>query len=250
MLTFTKRVVRNLLEAHGYYLRHRGSMPYGIDYMWDIERLAASRNLEIKTFFDVGANTGQTSERVLLEFPAARVIAFEPHPKAFAELQRLSKHRRFAAHNVALSDKNGTGSLFCNSNTRHSLVIAEAAAQCIEVSCLTLDSFCSREAIRSIDVLKTDTEGADLAVLRGAKGMLATGSISFVYTEFFHFYSGKHGTSLQQVAEFLRPFGFHFIATYTDFVWVKGDDFLAEGDDFFTCSNALFAARFSANRLG
>jgi hypothetical protein len=33
-----------------------------------------------------------------------------------------------------------------------------------------------------------------------------------------------------------RPFGFHFIATYTDFVWVKGDDFLAEGDDFFTCS--------------
>jgi precorrin-6B methylase 2 len=57
-------------------------MPYGIDYMWDIERLAASRNLEIKTFFDVGANTGQTSERGLLEFPAARVIAFEPRPRA------------------------------------------------------------------------------------------------------------------------------------------------------------------------
>jgi hypothetical protein len=26
-------------------------MPYGIDYMWDIERLAASRDLEIKSFF-------------------------------------------------------------------------------------------------------------------------------------------------------------------------------------------------------
>jgi FkbM family methyltransferase len=250
MLTFTKRAVRGILEANGYYLRHREAMPYGIDYMWDIKRLAASRNLEIKTFFDVGANIGQTSERALSEFPSAKVVAFEPDPKAFAELQRLSKRRRFAAHNIALSDSNGTGTLFCNANTRHSLVIAEAAAQSIEVSCLTLDSFCRREAIRGIDVLKTDTEGADLAVLRGAEGMLAGGSISFVYTEFFHFYGGKHGTSLQQVAEFLRPFGFHFIATYTDFVWVKGDDFLAGGDDFFTCSNALFAARFSANRSG
>jgi len=250
MLTFTKRVVRNLLEAHGYYLRHRGAMPYGIDYMWDIERLAASRNLEIKTFFDVGANTGQTSERALSEFPSAKVIAFEPHPNSFAKLQRLSKRQRFAAHNVALSDSNRTSNLFCNRNTRHSLVIAEAAAQSIEVSCLTLDSFCRREAIGSIDVLKTDTEGADLAVLRGAEGMLAKGLISFVYTEFFHFYNGKYGTSLQEVATFLRPFGFQFIATYTEFVWVKGDDFLAEGADFFTCSNALFAARFSTNRCG
>jgi FkbM family methyltransferase len=248
MFTFTKRVVRSLLEAHGYYLHHRGVMPYGIDYMWDIERLAASRDLEIKTFFDVGANTGQTSERALSEFPSAKVIAFEPHPKTFAELQRLSKHRRFAAYNIALSDSNGVGTLFCNGNTRDSLVIAEAAAESIDVSCLTLDSFCRREAICSIDVLKTDTEGADLAVLRGAEGLLAKGSISFVYTEFFHFCGGQQGTSLQQVAEFLRPFGFHFIATYTEFVWVKRDNFVAEGDDFFTCSNALFAARFSANR--
>jgi FkbM family methyltransferase len=234
MLTSTKRAVRGLLEANGYYLRHRGAMPYGIDYMWDIERLATSRNLAIETFFDIGANTGQTSKRALSEFPAAKVIAFEPHPNAFAELSRLSTCRRFSAHNIALSDRNGTASLFCNDNTRDSLVIAEPAVQSIEVNCLTLDSFCRREAIRRIDVLKTDTEGADLAVLRGAENMLASGSVRFVYTEFFHFYGGKPGTSLQQVADFLRPFGFHFIATYTEFV-------LVEVDGFFTCSNALFA---------
>src|SRR5262245_46635884 len=139
MLTIAKRAVRGLLEAKGYYLRHRGAMPYGIDYMWDIERLAASRNLAIRTFFDVGANTGQTSERALSEFPSAKVIAFEPNPNTFAELQRLAKHGRFAAHNIAVSDSNGTATLFCNGNTRDSLVIAEAAAQRIEVSCLTLD---------------------------------------------------------------------------------------------------------------
>jgi FkbM family methyltransferase len=185
-------------------------MPYGIDYMWDIERLAASRDLEIKTFFDVGANTGQTSERALSEFPSAKVIAFEPHPKTFAELKRLSKHRRFAAYNVALSDSNGAGTLFCNGNTRDSLVIAEAAAKSIEVSCLTLDSFCRREAIRSIDVLKTDTEGADLAVLRGAEDMLAKGSISFVYTEFFTFVVANRGLLFNKSRNFATPrFSFH-----------------------------------------
>jgi hypothetical protein len=123
------------------------------------------------------------------------------------------------------------------------LVIAEPAAQSIEVNCLALDSFCRRESIRRIDVLKTDTEGADLAVLRGAQGLLASGSISFVYTEFFHFYGGKYGTSLQQVADFLRRLGFHFIATYTEFV-------LIEVDGFFTCSNALFAAHILPNGSG
>jgi FkbM family methyltransferase len=241
MLRVTKRTVRSLLEANGYYLRHRGAMPYGIDYMWDIKRLAELEGLSIRTFFDVGANTGQTSECALSEFPAAEVIAFEPHPGTFAELQRLSKCRRFASHNLALSDSNGMANLFCNGNTRDSLVIAEPDAQSIEVDSLTIDSFCYRKAVRHIDVLKIDTEGADLAVLRGAKGMLSDGSVSFVYTEFAHFYDGKQGTSLQQIADFLRPFGFQFIATYTEFVSVQVDDFCL-------WSNALFAARIRAHR--
>jgi FkbM family methyltransferase len=242
MLTLAKRAVRGLVEASGYYLRHRGVMPYGIDYMWDIKRLAGAREVTIKTFFDVGANTGQTSERALSEFPSAEIVAFEPNPQTFAELQRLSKRRRFVAHNVALTDSEGIRTLFCNGNTRDSLVIAEDGAQNIEVICLTLDSFCKRKGIQSVDVLKIDTEGAESAVLRGAEAMLAGGSISFVYTEFFHFNGGKHGTSLQQVAEFLRPFGFQFIATYTEFVLAGRDNCLAEGEEFFTCSNALFAA--------
>ena len=81
MLSFTKRAIRGLLEANGYYLRHRGAMPYGIDYMWDIKRLSAAKDLAIRTFFDVGANIGQTSELALTEFPTAKVTAFEPHPK-------------------------------------------------------------------------------------------------------------------------------------------------------------------------
>ena len=243
MLTFTKRAFRDLFEANGYYLRHRGVMPYGIDYMWDIKRLAEFEGLSVRTFFDVGANTGQTSERALSEFPAAEVIAFEPHPGTFAELQRLSKCQHFASHNIALSDSNGIANLFCNGNTRDSLVIAEPGAQGIKVNCVTIDLFCNQKAIRHIDVLKIDTEGADLAVLRGAKGMLGDGSISFVYAEFAHFYGGKQGTSLQQIADFLRPFGFHFIATYTEFVWVQVDDFCL-------WSNALFATRIPAHRSG
>jgi len=43
-------------------------LPYGIDYQHDIKRLSEIFGLTVKTFFDVGANTGQTSSAALVNF--------------------------------------------------------------------------------------------------------------------------------------------------------------------------------------
>ena len=48
----------------------------------------------------------------------------------------------------------------------------------------TIDDFCSANRIPKIDILKIDTEGFDLNVLKGAKQMLSRGQIAFIYTEF------------------------------------------------------------------
>ena len=113
MIGALKRGMRHRLEAKGYYLRHRQVLPYGFDYMLDIERLCRAWDLSVRTFFDVGAHWGETSALALARFPDARLFAFEPSASAFAQLcSRLGTESRFSAHNIALSDACGAVPFF------------------------------------------------------------------------------------------------------------------------------------------
>ena len=46
-----------------------------------------------------------------------------------------------------------------------------------------MDSFCLDKKIENIDVLKIDTEGNELNVLKGAKRLLSENKINLIYTE-------------------------------------------------------------------
>ena len=131
-----KRAGRNALEARGFYLRQRNLLPFGIDFISDIKRLMP----DVRCFFDVGAWHGDVSRKALTEFPDANVVAFDPVPEHFELLTRLSSER-FRVYNLALGDRIGTQSLFCNEASRQSLVFRDAAAQTIQVSCTTVDAF-------------------------------------------------------------------------------------------------------------
>src|SRR6266849_3760996 len=90
-----RRAILGVLEAAGYRVYYRSVLPYGIDFMLDIERLSRAWGVPIRTFFDVGANVGQTSASALASFADARVFAFEPHPATFSKLlQGLAKDAR------------------------------------------------------------------------------------------------------------------------------------------------------------
>jgi len=201
-----------MLESRGYYLRHKAVLPYGLDYLRDISDLSKA---PIKTVFDVGAHFGETSQRMLSAFADCRVVAFEPAPDSFKRLTINVSSSRFAAHPIALSDADGSRLLHLNGNDlRHSLLPLDSHAPTIEVNCRTIDSFCEEHHITSIDVLKIDTEGHDIAVLRGASRMMA--STKFVYSEFFDLTDESRGTSLIGLHNLLDLYGFRFVTAYTD----------------------------------
>jgi len=50
----------------------------------------------------------------------------------------------------------------------------------MEVSLETIDEFCAENNVRQVDIIKTDTEGHDLSVLRGASKMLTQGNVSAI----------------------------------------------------------------------
>jgi FkbM family methyltransferase len=238
------RSVRHVLARHNLVLlnpRHR----FGIDYLTDIERLANVWSYSVDTFFDVGANVGDTALSAFKKFPEVRVYSFEPHPSTFSILQqRIESRSKFFGENVALGVANGSIDMFeydactLNSlvpNAQYAVRFGQAGRR-IQVRCTTLSSYCQDRGIDRIDVLKIDTEGYDLTVLQGAEQMLAKGAIRFVYVEFndLHLQEGATGGALLPIGEFLRDYGLRFIASYNDYIVTEGE--------LFSVSNALFAA--------
>lgn len=242
MKSFRHRA-RAFLEARGYWLRHQSVLPTGIDYQHDIHRLGNLLGVSIRVFFDVGANTGQTSLAALENFPEAMIYAFEPAKSTFAALTTRIHDCRFRPYNVALSDTVGQARFFDYGPLATSNSLVERAQYAVRaghaatidtVDCETLDEFCLRERVDCIDVLKVDTEGHDLAVLSGATRMLDENRIRFVYVEFNTLLPkpGTTGGALLPISECLEPRGFRFVASYPDYL-------ISTGELFVTC-NALF----------
>jgi FkbM family methyltransferase len=220
------------------------SMPFGQNVWLDIARLSERRGFPINCAFDVGANAGQTSLTMLGNFPNAEVYSFEPHPDTFKRLAVSLKGRRAQAFNIALSDKSGKAELFTydsdliNSLTptaTHAIRFGQTAKS-ISIQVSTVDEFCSSHSIDTIDVLKIDTEGCDLDVLKGAVEKFRSRKIKIVYTEFNDIVErvGRTGGALAPISAFLDPFGIRFVTSYTDYV-------VAEGE-LFGVHNALFVA--------
>lgn len=212
--------------------------------MRDIEWLAQSWGHAVETFFDVGANVGDTALAAFERFSGVHVHSFEPHPATFAKLrQRIGNARRFSGENVALGLAVGNVDMFEYDMSVLNSLVPNAPfsvrfgleGRRMQVRCTTLSTYCRENGIDRIDVLKIDTEGHDLVVLQGAEEMLAKGAIRFVYVEFNDLQPkmGATGGALCPMDEFLRRFGFQFIATYNDLA-------VAE-DELFGVSNALFA---------
>jgi FkbM family methyltransferase len=237
------------LDRFGYVLWKREFLRYGISPFLDIARLNRAAGHSVRVFFDVGANVGQTSMEALREFPEARIIAFEPHPDIFAQLRQSVSNSRFSPHQLALADRTGDVTLYEYGNVgdgslmnslvpdaRFSVQFAHSASRRI-VECSTIDEFCALNGIDRIDVLKIDAEGCDFLVLKGAARMLRERRIEFVYTEFNDLQpkQGTTGGSLLQISDYLAPFDFRYVATYTDFI--------LPNDDMFVCANALFVHR-------
>ena len=60
------------------------------------------------------------------------------------------------------------------------------ALSIVDVDAVTLDEFCALNEVPHINLIKTDTEGHDICVLRGASEMLQAGRIDVYQFEYNH----------------------------------------------------------------
>lgn len=174
-----------------------------------------------KVILDVGANVGFLSWQYQKLFKEATVYALEPDPVAFQALQAThGGNPRIRSFPLAAADKDGEldfvqRPISCNSSLLGVAVGAGVTTETIiKIRARTIDGFAADQSILHIDLLKVDTEGADLLVLRGAKGMLERGFVDVIMTEilFVPTYAGQ--ASLDEIAGFLKGYGFRVFNLY------------------------------------
>lgn len=160
--------------------------------LWILRHLA--RRGGPTMIFDVGANEGDFLRCARSSSSDAVIHAFEPHPQTFARLARSTEGLdRIHLNASALSDGEGRAELFdvegedgtaLASLHRGAVAVAGRRVRPVTVEMCTLDSYAARHGVDRIDLLKIDTEGHELAVLRGARNLIAENRILRVQFEF------------------------------------------------------------------
>lgn len=223
MIARLKRALRDALAARGYVVRPTSF--FGVSLTADLLRLL--RNPSQPAIIDVGANAGQWLLAIKRTFPHARVLSYEPDPRAFGELQRNAE--RFAdveCIQSALGAAPGRSPLFRNTDSVTSSLLPVTPApdtpyadklqplDAIEIEVRTLSDEIARRGIAHVDLLKTDCQGFDLRVLEGAAKEIEAGKIDLIITEamFQQEYDGQ--IWFDEIVPWLRLRNFSLIGLY------------------------------------
>jgi FkbM family methyltransferase len=199
----------------GYDIRRSG---IGRDAYSDIRRIVGSKS---PVMFDIGANVGQTIDALRKAFPSPIIHAFEPGKASFDRLvQTHSKLPYVRLNNLALGSKPGRQIFFENSLTDMSSFLplgpdgwGEISNQ-REIEVSTVDRYCMQYEIPFIDLLKSDTQGFDLEVLKGAQELLNARKIRLIYLEII-FQKLYHGVPrIDEIYRFISDNGFELVSFY------------------------------------
>lgn len=213
--------IKNILTSlTGYWFHKKNDLPVGADLFVDINHKIKYPSLNI--LFDVGANAGQTRNWFRYHLPKATIYSFEPVQSTFEQLKTNAKgDANCVLVNEALGDEVGTktirlfeGDMTVLNSLRDDVMNNSAGAREESISINTLDAYCKANHISKIDLLKIDTEGFEINVLKGAAEMLQNGAISFVYCETGFQNTNKRNTYLAELTEHLATKDYYFFGLY------------------------------------
>jgi len=151
---------------------------------------------ETWTFVDIGAHVGLWSMQAAIDFN--KIFAFEPHPLHANLYEKNMQGQKYTLHRVALGGRKDSIALKGEPGSSGDTHVAGPG----DIQMRTLDSY----RLRRIDLLKIDTEGYELPILKGAVETLKRCRPVIVVEQ-----KGRdvkyHGGKPGEAAAFLRELG-------------------------------------------
>ncbi len=180
--------LKNIFREHEY------SLPAGFSINCD------------STIVDIGGNIGAFALYASKWCNDAKVYSFEPNPQVFPLLQINTQHQKnVEKYFFGLGDKNGNLTLYQNPvNTgASSTSISYKGASKISIEIRDAFEVFKELNINQIDVLKIDTEGAEVPILKSLKPMLD--SIKVIMLEYHSMNDKNEITKLLENFKFYSP---------------------------------------------
>jgi FkbM family methyltransferase len=172
---------------------------------------------KIDMIFDVGANIGQSASLFVERFPGAKIYCFEPFKAPFESLTtRFKQSGNISCFNVGLGDRPQTTDVYLQKKSVWNSITANndcgMGREAIEIQ--RLDDLCADLGIDRINIVKTDTEGYDLHVLKGAERRLANGNIDWIYVEVGFYKDDIAHSWFCGVFDYLSSIGYQLFCFY------------------------------------
>lgn len=224
-------------------------LEFGHDLETDI--LYIFKESHPKTIIDVGANTGLYVHVFKRLFPDTSLYCIEPASKTYNSLaSNVSGYFGVHLFNLALGKQDGEQELniYYDSVNNSLLEIAsgEKAARVEKVKVQTLGTFCKNSEITSIDLLKVDTQGNDLEVLKSGQELFDKNLIKAVVVEGCNVKLYENNAYFLDIYQFMESQGFILMNYYPGLL---NSNKLTEWGDALFCNQKLMAEGISQNYL-
>jgi FkbM family methyltransferase len=219
ILVGPKSFIKKALFKLGYRVSRISEEPLGRDPIQDMKELTQAG--DHPTVFDVGANAGQSVTKFRDYFKYPTIHSFEPGFSTFNELKlNTTGIPHLYLNHVALGSCRERRVLNENSGSDMSsfLELGKDAWGTVterrEVEVDTVDDYCGRTTVTHIDILKSDTQGFDFEVLKGAKRMFGEHRIHLVFFEVTFCEMYKDLPRFDEIYRFLMEQGLVLVSFY------------------------------------
>lgn len=182
---------------------------------------------------DIGAHRGE-SLRSFSQMCSGPLIyvGLEPNPNAFIDFETVAgvvrgDNRQVSCLQCAAGRQDGTARFLLTKESAVSGILQAVSGLSdrvpsgdhqviseIEVEVVSIRSLVSRFSFETVDLLKIDTEGFDLEVLRGAQHLLVSQLVYAVLTEAFFVPYRVDQSYFWDIASYMGDLKYHFVNLY------------------------------------
>lgn len=220
MFQFVKTLPKVLLRRFNRTLCYTPYAITGCHFADDIRKLVVKK---APVCIDVGAHWGETVNSLAAIFERPTIYAFEPSHESFKRLVQNPNILPSHCFQLAMGESDQDCRLKTFEDTfLNSILELHADGGRLDspmtgtetVEMIRFDTFFQRHKLGEVDLLKIDTQGYELTVLKGAEASLLNGSIRNVLLEvnFANLYKGQSAAS--DIFQFLASCGYGFVDFY------------------------------------
>ena len=170
--------------------------------------------LDPTVILDIGAYEGRWARMATEVFPTARILSFEAQPGMEPALQETAaqcpnveytlgllgdRSRHNVPFYVMVTSTGSTGSLMYEENTSF-------GRRLIHLECRTLNEILTERNMPKVDLIKLDTQGYELDVLRGGEGIWNTAEAVIIEVSYVECNVG--GIAASDVVDYMAQWGY------------------------------------------